>query len=556
MNRRVFYFSGYRMKVFEWHHHELVGSCSFEPTEEGFQEFGFYLKHASAIPGQLLVDLVEEDFRREQIPHVTGKDHKVLITRLIDRHYRGEPFIHIEKLGREKQGRKDDRVLLSALTNQILLKPWLDIFNQCESPLAGIWSVPLISKQILPLIARNDKNVLLLSRLILTAQRETYFKDGELMLSRQAKLDRDNRELESALGTPESLTFGVQQIHIFLTNQRIMAFNDVLNVYCIVPGDFMPSLKAKTLDTEKIKYHYVDLESLFKHFKIKQHDHYHADVLYSFLCAKKSLLTDHYATKKEKLFFYRYLISKSVRVGAMIGSLLILIGSGLLFLNAKELNQKRLSMEANRELLVRRFQQDFVPLEQPLADSIKIQTSVDLAKKLTIETANSPENYFAYFSPVFSQDYFSDIHLEALHWKKYTAQELAQYLVTQEASVAEEKASDAYAEPYVEVPPSDYMQVLVTLSGHLDRNGRDYREVYRMMNSFIFELNKVPGVTKLVVLKMPVDVRPGRSFSDEKNAEKILQSKDQEKIENEYEILIGMDIHSPDDQLKAEVVYE
>ncbi len=55
---------------------------------------------------------------------------------------------------------------------------------------------------------------------------------------------------------------------------------------------------------------------------------------------------------------------------------------------------------------------------------------------------------------------------------------------------------------------------------------------------------------------MPVDVRPGRSFSDEKNAEKILQSKDQEKIENEYEILIGMDIHSLDDQLKAEVVYE
>lgn len=556
MNRRVFYFSGYRMKVFEWHHHELLGSCSFEPSEEGFKDFAFYLKNASTIPAQLLVDLVEEDFRREQIPHVTGKDHKVLINRLIDRHYRGEPFIHIEKLGREKQGRKDDRILLSALTNQSLLKPWLDILHECQSPLAGIWSVPLISKQIVPLITKDNKNVLLLSRLILTAQRETYFKDGELMLSRQAKLDRDNRELESALGTPESLTFGVQQIHIFLTNQRIMAFNDVLNVYCIVPGSFMPSLASKSLDTEKIKYHYVDLESLFKHFKIKHKDQYNADVLYSFLCAKKPLLIDHYATKKEKLFFYRYLLSKSIRLGAVIGSILILISSGLLFLNAKELKQKSLSMDANRELLARRFQQDFVPLEQPLADSINIQTSVELAKKLSVETANSPENYFAYFSPVFSQQYFSDLHLESFYWKKYPAQDLAQYLASQEASVAEEKISDAYAEPFVEVAPSDYMQVMVSLSGYLDRKGRDYREAHRMMNDFIGELNKISGVTKLVVLKMPVDVRPGRSFSDEKSAEKVLKSKDQEKIENEFEILIGFNINSSNDQLNAGVVYE
>lgn len=556
MNRRVFYFSGYRMKVFEWHHHELVGSCSFEPDEEGFENFTFYLKNASAIPSQLLVDLVEEDFRREQIPHVKGKDHQVLINRLVDRHYRGEPFIHIEKLKREQQGRKDDRILLSALTNQSLLKPWLDIFRECESPLAGIWSVPLISKQLLSLITKDNKNVLLLSRLILTAQRETYFKDGELMLSRQAKLDRDNREVETVLAKPESLTYGVQQIHTFLTNQRIMAFTDVLNVHCIVPGHFMSSLVDKKLDTDKIKYHYVDLESLFKHFKIKHKDEYHADVLYSFLCAQKTLLKDQYATAKEKLFFYRYMFSKTVRISAIIGSIMILIGSGLLFLNSKELNQKRLLMDANRELLVRRFQQDFVPLQQPLADSVNIQTSVEMAKKLVVETANSPENYFSFFSPVFGHNEFMDIHLESFYWKKYSSQELANYLATQEASVSEEKASNAYAEPYVENAPSEYMQVLVSLSGYLDRKSRGYREVNRLMSDFISQLNKIPGVTKLVVLKMPVDVRPGRSFTDEKSEEKALKSKEQEKLDNEYEILIGFDIHALNNQDAKEIAYE
>jgi len=545
MNRRVFYFSGYRMKVFEWLHNELLGSCTFEPDDEGFANFSFYLKNASPVPSQLLVDIVEEDFRRELIPHVTGADHKTLVTRLVDRHYRDEPFVHIEKIGREKQGRKDDRILLSALTNQRLLKPWLDLFRHCESPLAGIWSVPLISKKLLPLITKNNQNVLLLSRLILTAQRETFFKDGELLLSRQAKFERDNRETDNALVAPESLTSGVMQIHTFLTNQRIIGFNDVLNVYCIVPSDFIPSLSSKRFDSEKIKYHYVDLESIFKQFNIKEKNQYHADILYSYICAKMPLLTDHYATKKEKVFFYRYLISKSIHIGAVIGSIFLLIISGLLFLNTKELNQKHALLDANRELLQKRYAHDFAPLEQPLTDSSSIQASVEFANKLSTETDNSPEIYFSLLSSVFSQRYFSDIHLDSLNWKKYSASELSQILTTQQASVAEATATNAFQEEVpLEESASEYMQVLVSLSGYLDTKGRDYRSVNQLMNRFIGQLQAIPGVIRVVVLKMPVDVRPGRSFADEKSVKKDLKSQDQEKIESEYQIIMGFDLHS------------
>jgi hypothetical protein len=559
MNRRIFYFAGYRLKVFEWRHNKLLGSCSFEPDEEGFENFAFYLKNAPQVPSQLLVDLVEEDFRRENIPHVVGSAHKALITRLIDRHYRDESHIHIEKLGREKEGRKDDKILLSALTNQALLKPWLDLLHECECPLAGIWSVPLISKQLLPLIAPDEKNVLLLSRLILTAQRETYFKDGALMLSRQAKFDRDKRDSDNTLVSKESLTSGVQQIQIFLTNQRIMAFNEVLNVYCMVPGEFLPSLTNKQLDTEKIKYHYVDLSRIFKHYKIKKTDDYGADVLYSFLCARMPLLKDHYATLKEKLFFHRYLVSKSIRIGALLGSLMLLLSAGLLFLNVKEINQKRQLMEVNQQLLAKRYAQDFVPLEQPLIDSPNIQASVELAKKLAIETENSPEQYFAIFSPVLSQPEFADINLESFAWKKYSAQDLAQLLTGALASVSEAKP-DAYAEEVIiETSPEESLQVLVTLSGFVNRKTRSYREMTELMQNFTAQLKSLKGVTQLVVLKMPIDLRPGISFTDEQVADKKLTSYDQEKIKNEYQILIGFDINQEStsgDLDNSGVVYE
>jgi len=559
MNRRIFYFAGYRLKIFEWHQNKLLGSHSFEPDEEGFANFSFYLKNAPQVPSQLLVDLVEEDFRRENIPHVVGAAHKALVSRLVDRHYRDEPYVHIAKLGREKTGRKDDQILLSALTNQALLKPWLDVLHQCECPLAGIWSVPLISKQLLPLIAPDEKNVLLLSRLILTAQRETYFKEGTLLLSRQAKFDRDKRDDRNTLVSKESLTSGVQQIQIFLTNQRIMAFNEVLNVYCMVPTEFLPSLANKQLDSDKVKYHYVDLNLIFKHYKIKKTEEYGADVLYSFLCARMPLLKDHYATLKEKRFFHRYLVSNSIRIGALLGSLIFLLIAGLLFLNVKEIKQKRELTEVNQQLLAKRNAQDFVPLEQPLLDSPNIQASVELAKKLAIEANNSPENYFAYFSPVFSQPEFADIHLESFEWKKYTAQELSQILTTQQASVAEAKPDGYTEEMYVATPVDANLQVLVTLSGSVDRKGRSYREMTQLMQDFVAQLNNIKGTTQLVILKMPIDLRPGRSFSEEQEINKKLKSKDQEKIENEYQLLIGFDIHkdaNTTDGDNSGVVYE
>jgi hypothetical protein len=45
MIKRIFYYSGYRMKVFEWLDRELLGSCEFEPDEEGFEQFNDYLNY-------------------------------------------------------------------------------------------------------------------------------------------------------------------------------------------------------------------------------------------------------------------------------------------------------------------------------------------------------------------------------------------------------------------------------------------------------------------------------------------------------------------------------
>jgi len=77
--KRLFYFTGYRLSVLHWQGKQLVGTSSFEPTESGLEKFRSYLSQTENIPGKFLVDVIEEDFRNEKIPHVGSKDRNAVL---------------------------------------------------------------------------------------------------------------------------------------------------------------------------------------------------------------------------------------------------------------------------------------------------------------------------------------------------------------------------------------------------------------------------------------------------------------------------------------------
>ena len=178
------------MTVFDWDEKTLVSSGEFQPNDQGLDDFEYLLKNSLKMPGRLLVDMIEEDFRRETIPHVNFMDRRGLISRLVDKHYRDTTDVHAHVMGRSKIGRKDDRVLLSALTNTSLLAPWLDRLQSSNTRLAGIWSIPLLTDKLLKTIVEDDEHALIVSARFV-ALCATATSRRKLLLSRQAKFDKD-----------------------------------------------------------------------------------------------------------------------------------------------------------------------------------------------------------------------------------------------------------------------------------------------------------------------------------------------------------------------------
>src|SRR3954470_2445439 len=114
----------------------IVARREFAVGGAGAAEFERYLVQMEDAPIHLILDVAEEDFRLDTVPHVGAGDREAVLNRKLAQIYRNTPYRHALIQGREDEGRKDDRVMYTAITNPELLRPWLEIVERLKLPLA------------------------------------------------------------------------------------------------------------------------------------------------------------------------------------------------------------------------------------------------------------------------------------------------------------------------------------------------------------------------------------------------------------------------------------
>lgn len=187
--RRVFVVSDAGLAVHHRHGPRLLDPFSLGPDDAGFAQFARYLERFPDDVACIIADVVEEEFREETIPHVLGRERRTLLRAKADRAFRGARHVHATVLGREPGGRRDDRVLFSALTRPSVLSPWIAAMARRKVPLAGIWSPAMLTGSMLKAVdAGGERHVLVVSQQAGGGLRQTCFRRGRLRLSRLAAL--------------------------------------------------------------------------------------------------------------------------------------------------------------------------------------------------------------------------------------------------------------------------------------------------------------------------------------------------------------------------------
>ncbi|MBO6564949.1 MAG: hypothetical protein JJ956_09425 [Pseudomonadales bacterium] len=536
---RIFYFSGHRMTVFDWDGKELFGSRDFQPNEAGFEDFEKLLRSSVNFPSRLLVDMIEEDFRRESIPHVNFLDRRDLINRQLERHYREEDYSYARVIGRSKVGRRDDQILLSALTNTGLLAPWLERLEKFDIQLMGIWSLPMLAEKFAKPMQIRHEHVLIVSRQVRSALRNCYLHNGKLMISRQAKFDREMWDREDFEGVISNLERSTSELHTFLINQRTLTVDETLHVYCLIPRSQITIAEGLCESNRTVRYSFVALEDMFQHFGLRGCEGLGSDALYSYLCTQKNPLYDHYAKEDQKTTYYRHLMDRLVRNVAEVGSLILVTIAVLLALKGMELDSQRQLVERDIELLRHNNEVRFGDIQEELQNAPLIRDAVELVGLIQADGHQSPHEYFGVISRVLGKTEYRPIRLLQLEWRKHAALEAMQIARDQRSQLKTYDPS-GYSDPYAQVgleveAEGEYIQrrAILKLKGKINTQDLTYRETIDTMQRFVDELALQEEIEDVILVKTAADVREASRFTDQ-----ITGQARSQVASNEFEIVL------------------
>src|SRR3972149_10285293 len=139
-DRRVLYLSMDRVAVYHRHVDKCAWPFQFDVAGHGLKHFNRYLQETPRMTTCLLVDVGQEEFRQDVLPHVSVSDRQAIIARKKQQYFRDTPYFHAEIQSREAEGRRDDIVLYTALTSPDLIRPWVGLLLEHRGPFAGICS--------------------------------------------------------------------------------------------------------------------------------------------------------------------------------------------------------------------------------------------------------------------------------------------------------------------------------------------------------------------------------------------------------------------------------
>ena len=242
----------------------IVSRREFAVAGAGASAFERYLAGMTDVPLHIFTDLAEEDFRLDTIPHVGARDREALLARKLSQIFRNTPYRHALLQGRETEGRRDDRVIYTAVTNPEVLRVWLEIIERLQVPLDGIHSAAVFSGVMLEELDLLFPHTLLVTFTPGDAMRQTFFRDREIKFSRLTPIDLEEGQ---TLGTmiAEETTRTWQ----YLDSLRNFSEEDRLEVCILVHKNDRPQIESALRDFSQLQYRLIDIEQVAQKLGLK-----------------------------------------------------------------------------------------------------------------------------------------------------------------------------------------------------------------------------------------------------------------------------------------------
>lgn len=348
--RRLLYLDNSHLSACLWQGGSLHEEGHFPQEETGVAAFSEYLAHHRHSNFYLLADIAEEGFQLETLPYTQGSDRNALLARKLGQYFYGSPLATAVSYGREKNGRRDERFLFTAMTRPQLFEPWLAALRAAEAQLAGVYSVALLGARLLAKLPPVRERCLL-ATITRGGIRQSYYENGQLKFSRLTQMTATGAS-EIAISCAAEAT----KIYQYLLGQRLIARGAPLPLVALVhpaqTGDFLEHCK----NNEDLQVNLQDLHAAGKVCGLKTLPRdSHAESLFMHLLAQNPA-REQFAQPAERRFFRLWQFRSVLKSAGAVVLLGCLLFAGKLFVDAMQLGGESADIKAQADADMQKYQ--------------------------------------------------------------------------------------------------------------------------------------------------------------------------------------------------------
>ena len=490
-NRRALFVSADKLSVYHWDKGALGESFLFDLDDTGRANFQRYLQETENTPMTVLIDVIEEEFRQETIPHVFGADRAALIERKQSRLYRDVSYLYTQDEGREEGGRRDDRLLFMAITRDEVLKPWIELLGEHKVPLSGILSVPLLLQSYIKTLPDVSDHALVVTMQSISGLRQTFFKNKELKISRLSKLPRYGTEPY----TPKIFT-EVDKIQRYLNSLRLIPEDTSLDVYLLADKATLDELESEKSTPPMIHRHYLDIGKLLESTQgaITQAIPFCDQLLIHHLL--KTQTKNCYASSQEMRYFKMRNMRYAMNAASILLLLFSVVYSGINLMNGMTYKQESETSKSKTSFYQTRYDLARSRLPKTPVEPAQVKLAVEAASTLA-EYKSTPYEMLKFLGKGLRQ--FPDIKLDDLDWS---------YSVDPNKGLAKSSIDNGGVMPSNEITAGNevkYYQIS-NLKAHIQPFDGNYREAIALVNQFAETLRGFNSVHDISIDSFPLDI--------------------------------------------------
>jgi hypothetical protein len=457
-----------------WKGRRLTGCRTFANDEAGWNAFNAHLAAAHGTVAYVMADTVDEDYRFETLPHAKGGDRAEMVARKLKQLYRGTTYFSYSLQNREAGKRKDDRYLFAALTSPELLSPWLKAINSQALPVAGVYSLPMVSASLIGHLKTRHADLLVVSKGA-AGVRQTYFKDLKFRISRLTPL----REMDEA--ADQYYADEVSNTRMYLDALTITHVDDTLHVVVLDQDDSLGGLPAAiSRGRPNMQCTLLKKADIVSQFSIAARELEASDDALHLHLLGEGTPGHNFAPPQVTQGFQRHVGRRMVYAASGAVLLLALLWSGKNVYDTSNARAETARLRQNAQSFQARYQQEAAQFPSAPTTSENLRNTVEVADQLK-KYVRMPDAMMSTISRAL--DAAPQIQLAALEWKY-------------------EPVTEATAGPNPVAPVGTFLQS-ATLRGEVGGFIGDYKGAMTQINAFANQLAGDPRVARVQALRLP-----------------------------------------------------